>query len=105
MFARQYGVKPDKALEILGKKYLTYAFHRRKRRRKFPTLPVVVFGIDKQWVTDLVGVQSIARYDGRNRVLLVIIDVFYCKMRQKDRNPKNLRRMIAKNFPMELFRI
>lgn len=59
----------------------------------------------KQWVTDLVEAQSIARYDGRIRVLLDIIDVFYCKMRQKDRNPKHLRRMIAKNFPMALFRI
>ena len=41
-FARHYGIYSTKAKRILGKD-LTYILHRPRRRRRFATLPVLVF--------------------------------------------------------------
>ena len=37
---------------------LSYTLHK-TRRRRFPTLPVVVHGMDDQWVADLVEMQPL----------------------------------------------
>ena len=52
-----------------------YTLHR-PRRRRFPTLPVVVYSIDEQWAADLVEVQHLSRYNRGVRYLLTVIDVF-----------------------------
>ena len=54
---------------------LGYTLHK-PRRRRFPTVPGVVFGIDKQWTADLIGVINIARYNRGYRYLLMVVDVF-----------------------------
>ena len=52
-----------------------YTLHK-PRRRHFPTLPVMVFGIDKQWAADLIEVNNIAISNGSYRYLLTVVDVF-----------------------------
>jgi len=53
---------------------LAYTLHK-PRRRRFPTLPVIVGGLDDQWVADLVEVQSLAKYNRGIRYLLTVLDV------------------------------
>ena len=55
-------------------KGLAYTFHKPVRRR-FPTLRVQVWGIDHQWVADLVEVQRLAKHNGGTRYLLTVLDV------------------------------
>ena len=54
---------------------LTYTLHK-PRRRKFPTAPVLVFGIDEQWAADLVEVQHLQKFNKGIRYLLTVVDVF-----------------------------
>ena len=54
---------------------LAYTLHK-PRRQRFPTAPVVVFGIDEQWAADLVEVQKLAQYNKGVRYLLTVVDVF-----------------------------
>ena len=54
---------------------LGYTLHK-PRRRHFPTLPVMVFGIDEQWAADLIEVINIAKSNRGYRYLLTVIDVF-----------------------------
>ena len=56
-------------------KELAYTLHKPVRRR-FPTLKVQVWGIDHQWVADLVEVQRLARHNRWTRCLLTTLDVF-----------------------------
>ena len=63
--------KAEKALESS----LAYTLHR-PRRKKFPTAPVLVFGIDDQWAADLVEVQTLKKYNKGVRYLLTVVDVF-----------------------------
>ena len=44
-------------------------------RRQFPTLRVQVWGMDHQWVADLVEVQRLAKHNGGTRYLLTVLDV------------------------------
>ena len=53
---------------------LAYTLHK-PRRRRFPTLPVIVGGLDDQWVADLVEVQPLAKYNRGIRYLLTVLDV------------------------------
>lgn len=53
---------------------LGYTLHE-LRRRRFPTPPVLVFGIDQQWVADLVEVINIAKSNRGYRYLLTVVDV------------------------------
>ena len=46
------------------------------RRRRSATSPVVVFGIDEQWTTDLIEVINIAKYNLGYPYLLTVVDVF-----------------------------
>lgn len=54
---------------------LAYTLHK-PRRQNFPTAPVVVFGIDKQWAADLVEVQTLAKYNKGARYILTVVDGF-----------------------------
>ena len=73
-FARALKLPVRKVREVLAKD-LGYTLHK-PRRRRFPTLPVLVFNIDQQWVADLVEVQNIAKYNKGMRYLLMVIDAF-----------------------------
>ena len=55
-------------------KELAYTLHKPVRRR-FPTLRVQVWGMDHQWVADLVEVQRLAKHNGGTRYLLTVLDV------------------------------
>ena len=44
------------------------------RRRRFPTVAVIVGGLDDQWVADLVEVQPLAKYNRGIRYLLTVLD-------------------------------
>ena len=73
-FASQQRLSLPRARKVLQAS-LAYTLHR-PRRRRFPTLPVVVYGIDEQWAADLVEVQHLARHNRGVRYLLTVIDVF-----------------------------
>ena len=53
---------------------LSYTLHKPARRR-FPTLPTLVFSINEQFVMDLVDMQKLAKYNHGNKYLLTVIDV------------------------------
>ena len=54
---------------------LGYTLHK-PTRRHFRTLTVLVFGIDDQWVVDLIEVGNIAKSHRGYRYLLTLVDVF-----------------------------
>ena len=72
-FAKSQKLPIKRVREILERD-LGYTLHK-PRRRHFPTLPVLVFNIDEQWVADLVEVQSLSKYNKGYRYLLNVIDV------------------------------
>ncbi|KAL9977088.1 hypothetical protein ACROYT_G014457 [Oculina patagonica] len=72
-FAQAQRIKPKDAQETL-QKILSYTLHK-PRRKKFPTLPVVVYAIDSQWCADLIEVQTLKRWNKGTRYLLTVIDV------------------------------
>ena len=53
---------------------LGYTLHKPTRRR-FRTLPVLVFAIDDPWVADLIEVGNIAKSNRGYRYLLTVVDV------------------------------
>ena len=72
-FAREQGVTIARAKRVLAHE-LGYTLHK-PTRRWFPTLPVLVFGPDQQWATDLIDVQNIKRWNRGTNYLLTIVDV------------------------------
>ena len=72
-FARAHNLSLSRARRLL-EGVLSYTLHRPTRKR-FGTLPVLVFGVDEQWVADLMEVQKIARANRGTRYLLAVIDV------------------------------
>ena len=72
--AKENGISLKRAKRILEKD-LGYTLHK-PRRRKFPTLPVVVFGIDEQWTVDLIEVIDISKQNKGYKYLLTVVDVF-----------------------------
>ena len=42
--------------------------------RHFLTIPVLAFGLDQEWVADLVEVQRLAKYYPGSRHLLTVVD-------------------------------
>ena len=60
-FARAHKIPLKKAQRVLQRD-LAYTLHK-PRRRRFPTLPVIVGGLDDQWVADLIEVQPLAKYN------------------------------------------
>ena len=73
-FAKANNITINRARDVLQRD-LGYTLHR-PRRRRFPTLPVVVYGIDEQWTADLIEVGNIAKYNRGYRYLLTVVDVF-----------------------------
>ena len=73
-FAKANGITVQRAREVLQRD-LGYTLHK-PRRRRFPTLPVMVFGMDEQWTADLIEVIIIAKYNRGYRYLLTVVDVF-----------------------------
>ena len=53
---------------------LSYTLHK-PRRRRFPTLPVVVHSMDDKWVADLVEMQPLKKWNRGIRYLLTVVDV------------------------------
>ena len=51
----------SKARQVL-ETMLSYTLHK-PRRRHFPTLPVMAFKVDQQWVMDLMDVQKLAKWN------------------------------------------
>ena len=72
-FAKAQKIPVERIKTILEGE-LGYTLHK-PRRKRYPTLPVLVFNIDQQWVTDLVEVQTLAKYNKGNRYLLTVLDV------------------------------
>ena len=72
-FAKAYKI-PLKTAQNLLKKDLAYTLHK-PRRRRFPMIPVVVRGLDDQWVADLIETQNVAKENQGTRYLLTVIDV------------------------------
>ena len=71
-FAKAHKLPLKKAQRILEQD-LAYTLHK-PRRRRFPTLPVILGGLDDQWVTDLVEVQPLAKYNRRVCYLMTVVD-------------------------------
>ena len=72
-FAKAHKLPLKKAQRVLEQD-LAYTLHKPLRRR-FPTLPVIVGGLDDQWVIDLVEVQPLAKYNRGVRYLMTVVDV------------------------------
>ena len=72
-FAKAHRLPLKKAQRVLERD-LAYTLHK-PRRRRFPTVPVIVGGLDDQWVADLVEVQPLAKYNRGIRYLLTVLDV------------------------------
>ena len=73
-FAKANKITVKRAREVLERD-LGYMLHK-PRRGRFPSAPVLVFGIDEQWMADLVEVINIAKYNRGYRYLLTVVDVF-----------------------------
>lgn len=71
-FAKAQGIPVEEAQKILSKD-LSYTLHR-PRRKRFPKARVMVYGIDHQWVADLIDVQSLSRHNKGYKFLLTVID-------------------------------
>ena len=73
-FAKANKITVKRAREVLERD-LGYTLHK-PRRRRLPTTPVLVFGIDEQWTADLIEVINISKYNRGYRYLLTVVDVF-----------------------------
>ena len=73
-FAKASGLSTKKAQQLLQQK-LSYTLHK-PRRRRFPTLPTLVFGMNEQWQIDLADLQSLAKWNKGYKYLITVIDVF-----------------------------
>ena len=71
-YAEAQGISKAQARRVLEKD-LSYTLHRTPRRR-FKNAPVVVFGVDEQWVSDLVDMQRLRQQNGGVRYLLTVVD-------------------------------
>ena len=71
-FAKAHGLPLSKAKQLL-QGLLSYTLHK-PRRRKFPTLPVMVFRRDQQWAMDLMDVQNLAKWNKGHRYILTVVD-------------------------------
>ena len=72
-FAKAQGRKDREAQKILSG-VLSYTLHKPTRKR-FATLPTLVFGVDEQWQMDLVDMQKLSKWNKGFKYLLTVIDV------------------------------
>jgi len=73
-FAKAHDLKDAEAKRRL-EEVLSYTLHRPTRRR-FPTVPTLVFSPHEQWQMDLVDMQKLGRWNGGFKYMLTVIDVF-----------------------------
>ena len=71
-FVKAQGISREKTE---SQQKLSYMLHKPRRRRRFPTLPTLVFGINEQFVMDLVDLQKSAKRNKGHKYLLTVIDV------------------------------
>ena len=64
---------PVKRVRQALERDVAYTLHK-PVRRTFPTTPVVVMGMDHQWVADLVDMQKVSKYNRGNKYLLTVVD-------------------------------
>ena len=69
-FAKAHQIPLKQAQRVLERD-LANTLH----KTRFPTVPVIVGGLDDQWVADLVEVQPLAKYNRGIRYLLTVLDV------------------------------
>ena len=72
-FAKAHKIPVSQAKKEL-QQVLSYTLHK-PRRRRFKTLPTLVFKINEQFVMDLVDLQKLAKYNKGYKYLLTVIDV------------------------------
>ena len=72
-FAKAHKIPVSKAKKEL-QQVLSYTLHK-PRRRRFKTLPTLVFKINEQFVMDLVDLQKLAKYNKGYKYLLTVVDV------------------------------
>ena len=60
-FAKANDITVQRVREVLQRN-LGYTLHK-PRQHQFPTLPVMVFGMDEQWMANLIEVINIAKYN------------------------------------------
>ena len=73
-FAKAHGLSRKQAEKEL-QSVLSYTLHK-PRRKRFPTLPTMVYGRDEQWQLDLVDMQKLSKWNKGMKYLLTVIDVF-----------------------------
>ena len=73
-FAKAHGLSHKQAEKEL-QSVLSYTLHK-PRRKRFPTLPTMVYGRDEQWQLDLVEMQKLSKWNKGMKYLLTVIDVF-----------------------------
>ena len=72
-FAKAHKIPVSQAKKEL-QQVLSYTLHK-PRRRRFKTLPTLVFKINEQFAMDLVDLQKLAKYNKGYKYLLTVIDV------------------------------
>ena len=72
-FANAQGISPIEAQRQL-EQTLSYTLHK-PRRRRFLTLPTMVYGINEQIMMDLVDLQKLAKWNKGYKYLLTVTDV------------------------------
>ena len=72
-FAKAHKILQAQAKQQL-QQLLSYTLHKPQRRR-FPTLPTLVFTFNEQFVMDLLDLQKLAKYNNSYKYLLTVIDV------------------------------
>ena len=73
-FAKAHGLSRKQAEKELQSVF-SYTLHK-PRRKRFPTLPTMVYGRDEQWQLDLVDMQKLSKWNKGMKYLLTVIDVF-----------------------------
>ena len=73
-FAKAHSLKDTEAQKILSG-VLSYTSHK-PRRKRFATLPTLVFGMNEQWQMDLVDMQKLSKWNKVIKYLLTVIDMF-----------------------------
>lgn len=73
-FAKAHGLSRKQAEKEL-QSVLSYTLHK-PRRKRFPTLPTMVYGRDEQWQLDLVDMQKLSKWNKGTKYMLTVIDVF-----------------------------
>ena len=64
---------PIKKVRQALERDVAYTLHK-PVQRTFPTAPVMVMGMDHQWVADLVNLQKLSKYNRAIKYLLTVVD-------------------------------